>query len=233
MLRILLLGIAYVCGLAICLAYFLESAYPFILASKAARTSVTVTQEQFDELNHAAMQSDCISFAIFGTLLCGGLGLLSSQTNRFSRRLFGSMIGSVSGAALGAFGGWLGHMLLAPSFDKIDLSIYMFLRIFAIMLPIVVTVCLTLFIASDLKSGMGDAFFGAVLGLVIGTFVYIVFSGLITTPENRHKVLPHFMSNRAMLFLACGLGITIGYIVRIFAKGLPIATKDVASMPTG
>ena len=67
-------------------AVLISQAYPFVLASEEARTSIEVTAEQKEELDGALFASDLIAFGIFGSALCMVIASIRSASVDASAR---------------------------------------------------------------------------------------------------------------------------------------------------
>lgn len=198
---ILVFTLLATCGLG----FLLQSAYPFVLASETARKSVEVSKEQTLELNEAELKSDMIAFAVFSAVLCGGLASLLVKADNLSKRIVGLGMGIVLGAMVGAGVGWLGHWFEAhPSIDIQDAMLYFCLRWSIMLVPIAIATAFLCSLIGGAPKNLLNSIIGGILGALVASSIYAVLSGLVTTVEGRHKVLPFFLGNR-ILIIACSI----------------------------
>lgn len=203
------------CGLGL----LFQSAYPFVLASETARKSVEVSKEQLIELNGAELKSDMIAFALLSAVLCGGLASLLVKAEKVSRRIVGLGMGILLGALVGAGVGWLGHWFEAhPSIDIQDTMLYFCLRWSIMLVPIAIATAFLCSLIGGTTTNLLNSIIGGILGAVVASAIYAVLSGMVTTVEGRHKVLPFFLGNRILIIASSIFCIGAGIAWQLHGK---------------
>lgn len=194
----------------------LHFTYPFVLASEEARKSIAVTPEQQAELASATLASDMIAFAIFGGSLCAFLALLLGIAPKGATRGIGAGAGLGLGAITGAAAAWLGHWIeLNPAFEMPDPMVYIVVRWVIMLAAVGIAAGVAVALASNHLRNVVNMAIGGLLGVAASAITYGLLSGVVTTPEGRHKILPFHDANRVMLFASVfafvGLGILLQF----------------------
>lgn len=191
----------------------LNQAYPFVVASDEATSSLTVSAEHQAEMKGAKNVSDLIGFSILGGIVALIVVSVSwirwrSPTRIGLHHLLTALVsGGIAGAIAGAIGNWIEA---SPNFNIADPMMFQFARLLLMFAPLaLVTGALTSFVTPSRES-IAVHPIGAVLGLALSLFIYSVLSGTVTAIEGREFVLPHHSPNRFMLMALVVFGISLG-----------------------
>lgn len=182
------------------LTYFYGSTYPFVLASEEARTSVVVTESQLVELKAATRSSDQIAFAILGAVACTVMPLLVSVGQPIKKQLIGAAVGLPLGAFAGLAAAYLGHWFdNHPSININEASMHVLIRWIVMLVPMAIACGIAVGVTYSSAKSIVARIVGAIVGVVIVGGLYGFLSGLVTTAEEKHKIFPFHLGNRAMI----------------------------------
>jgi hypothetical protein len=215
MLRNLVILIAVTVLISIGLGLLFERAYPFVLASETARTSIVVTPEQTLELKAAARASDMIAFAIFAAVACGAIAVCLGKHTNQNRRWMGLGIGVALGIVAGASAGWIGHWFEAhPDLDFEDPMIYSLVRWAVMLAPLGIAVGIASSDFGHWRSQLFHLIVGALIGIMAASVIYALLSGMATVLEGKTKIFPHFLSNRILIMATTVFCVGLGIITQ-------------------
>ncbi|MCU0715671.1 MAG: hypothetical protein MUD03_06045 [Pirellula sp.] len=211
----------------------LHYTYPFVLASEEARKSIAVTPEQQAELASATLASDLIAFAIFGGSLCATLALLLGTASQGAAKGIGAAAGLGLGAITGAAAAWLGHWIeLNPAFEMSDPMVYIVVRWVLMLAAVGIAAGFAVALASNKLSNIVNIAIGGLLGVAASAITYGLLSGVITTPEGRHKILPFHDTNRVMLFASAFAFVGIGILLQLRTEAAKPKGDTSEAVPT-
>jgi uncharacterized membrane protein len=190
-------------------------AYPFVLASKVARESIEVTQEQLTELKGATFASDRIAYAIFGAVIASLLALTFAKAEPWTKRLPALGAGAVLGALAGFLSGMLAHWFLNnPTLYVQDTMVHIFLMVSVLMLPIAIAIGLSTGMVSKSATDIVGATIAASLGALGAALLYAVLNGTVTEQEQRHMIMPGHSFNRILLIALTVLSIGAALVIQ-------------------
>ncbi|GIW97349.1 MAG: hypothetical protein KatS3mg111_0682 [Pirellulaceae bacterium] len=171
-----------------------------VFASKEARESVRVTDEQMQELLDSRLKADMIVYAVIGAVLVATAGCCSASPAHQPSRATGLITGMLLGAVGGAASGYLGNQHDLNVNFPTDPMLYWIARWAIIYTPIGLAAGVA--VASSLRwKNVTDSVAAALVGVGASVVIYCLLSGTITPNESHERVLPGQNSNRLLMLL--------------------------------
>ena len=192
-------------GCAVLSWLILDNSYRYdVFASKAAQTSLEVTEAQSAELMSSRRYSDMLAYGTFGCMLALTCALLASRGS-YAVKLIA--LAPLLGFLGGATGSLLAHVQDTQMLFVPNQITYWVVRWAAILVPIGLSCGIAFQLASKIAGG--NYIVASILGALVAAIIYCSISGSYTAIESRQDIFPLASANRLLVFLATSLSVAL------------------------